>query len=162
MAKRLPDEREAVEGARTASATSAGLLKDADVLAGTGSYGTAISLLVLGFEESVKARTLGAIAAAASMGRRPGFSEDQLRKIIYSGHRERHAAAFVQHLAAAFPGDYSKLMLGMPLSVGGTAMLVELAGLVSSANAGKQAGRLLQRLRSGHRNVVVAGQPHRD
>jgi hypothetical protein len=31
-------------------------------------------------------------------------------------------------------------MLGMPLSAEGTAMLVELAGLVSTANAGKQAG----------------------
>jgi AbiV family abortive infection protein len=140
MAKRLPDEREAVEGARTASATAAGLLKDADILAGAGSYGTATSLAVLGFEESVKARTLGAIAAAASMGRRPGFSEDGLRKIIYSGHRERHTAAFVQHLAAALPDDYGKLMLGMPLSAEGTAMLRELTGLASTANAGKQAG----------------------
>jgi hypothetical protein len=113
---RLPDEREAIEGARTASATAAGLLNDADILAGAGSYGAATSLAVLGFEESIKARTLGAIAAATSMGRSPGFSEDELRKIIYGGHRERHAAAFVQHLAAAFPDDYGKLMLGMPLS----------------------------------------------
>jgi 5,10-methylene-tetrahydrofolate dehydrogenase/methenyl tetrahydrofolate cyclohydrolase len=68
VAKRLPDEREAVEGAKVASATAAGLLKDADLLAGAGRYGRAVSLAVLGFEEAVKARTLGAIAAAASVG----------------------------------------------------------------------------------------------
>ncbi|MGH3202099.1 MAG: AbiV family abortive infection protein [Streptosporangiaceae bacterium] len=140
MAKRLPDEHEAIEGAGTASATAAGLLKDADLLASTGSYRTAVSLAVLGFEESVKARTLGAIAAAASMGRSPGFSDDDLRKIIYTGHSQRHAAGFVQHVAAAFPGVYGKLMLGMPVSAEGTAMLEELAGLLSTANAGKQVG----------------------
>jgi len=140
MTKRLPDEHEAIEGAGVASATAVGLLKDADLLAGAGSYGTAVSLAVLGFEESVKARTLGAIAAAAAMGHRPGFSDDDLRRIIYSGHRERHAAGFVQHVAAAFPGVYGKLMLGMSVSAEGTAMLGELAGLLSTANAGKQAG----------------------
>jgi AbiV family abortive infection protein len=140
MAKRLPDEREAIEGAGVASATAAGLLKDADLLAGARSYGTAVSLAVLGFEESVKARTLGAIAAGASMGRRPGFRDDDLRKIIYSGHRERHTAGFVQHVAATFPGVYGQLMLGMPVSVEGTGMLQELGELLSTANAGKQAG----------------------
>src|SRR5260370_42706637 len=104
MVKRLPGEHEAIEGAAVAVATAVGLLKDADLLAGAGSYGTAVSLAVLGFEESVKARTLGAIAAAAAMGHRPGFSDDDLRRIIYSGHRERHAAVFVQHVAAAFAG----------------------------------------------------------
>lgn len=86
MARRLPDEHEAVEGAGVAVATAAGLLRDADLLAGAGSYGTAVSLEVLGFEESVKARSLGAVAAA-EMGRRPGFSDDALWKIIYGGHR---------------------------------------------------------------------------
>jgi hypothetical protein len=47
---------------------------------------------VLALEESVKVRTLGAIAVAASHGGRPGFSDDDLRKIVYSGHRERHDA----------------------------------------------------------------------
>jgi AbiV len=61
---------------RIASATAAGLLKDADILAGAGSYGTATSPTTLGFEESVKARTLAAIAAIASAGHRPGFRED--------------------------------------------------------------------------------------
>lgn len=41
----------------------------------------------------------------------------------YRQPAERHAAAFVQHLAAAFPDDYGKLMLGMPLSAEGIAML---------------------------------------
>jgi AbiV family abortive infection protein len=140
MARRLPDGHEAIEGAGVATATAASLLRDADLLAGAGSYGTALSLAVLGFEESVKARTLGAIAAAAVMGRQPGFSDDSLRKIIYGGHQERHAAGFVQHVAAAFPGVYGQLMLGMPVSAEGTAMLDELAGLLSTANAGKQAG----------------------
>ena len=140
MARRLPDEHEAIDGAGVAAATAAGLLRDADRLASAGSYGTAVSLIVLGFEESVKARTLGAIAAAAAMGRRPGFSDDDLRKIIYGGHRERHAAGFVQHVAAAFPGVYGSLMLSMPVSAEGAAMLEELAGLLSTANAGKQAG----------------------
>lgn len=122
-----------------AVATAAGLLKDADLLAGSGSYGTALSLAVLGFEESVKARSLGAIVAAAAMGRSPGFSDDALRKIIYGIHRERHAAGFIQHVAAAFPGACN-LMLGMQVTAEGTAMLVESAALVGTANAGKQAG----------------------
>jgi AbiV family abortive infection protein len=140
MTKRLPDESEAIEGAGVAVATAAGLLKDADLLAGAGSYGTAVSLAVLGFEESVKARSLGAIAASAAMGRRPGFSDDALRKIVYGGHRERHAAGFIQHLAAALPGVYGTLMLGMPVTAEGTTMLGELAALLATANAGKQAG----------------------
>lgn len=88
----------------------------------------------------MKARTLGAIAAAAAMGQRPGFSDGELRKIIFSGHQERHAAGFVQHIAATFPGAYGHLMLGLPVSAEGGAMLKELAGLLGAANAGKQAG----------------------
>jgi AbiV family abortive infection protein len=140
MAKRLPGEREAIEGAGVAVATASGLLRDADLLAGSGSYGTAVSLAVLGFEESVKARSLGAIAAAAGMGRRPGFSDDTLRKIIYGGHRERHTVGFIQHVAAASPGAYGNLMLGMPVSAENTAMLGELAAVLATANPGKQAG----------------------
>ena len=47
---------------------------------------------MLALEETVKARTLGAIAAAAAQGRSPGFSDQDLRKIFYSGHRERNRA----------------------------------------------------------------------
>jgi len=59
MAKRLPDEHEAIEGAGVATATAASLLNGADLLAGVGSHGIARSLAVLALEESVKARTLG-------------------------------------------------------------------------------------------------------
>jgi len=140
MAKRLPDEREAVEGAGVATATAAGLLGGADLLAQAGNYGIARSLAVLAMEESVKARTLGAIAAAAAQGRRPGFSDDDLRKIVYSGHRERHAAGLVQHVAAALPGVYAKVMLGMAVGAEEAANVGELAGLLAAANSGKQAG----------------------
>ena len=74
MAKRLPDKREAIEGAGVAAAAAAvGLLSGADLLAGAGSYGIARSLAVLALEESVKARTLGAIAVAASHGGSAGL-----------------------------------------------------------------------------------------
>jgi hypothetical protein len=93
------------------------------------------------------------------MGRRPGFSEDELRKIVYSGHREPHTAAFVQHLAAGFPGDYGKLMLGMPLSAEGTAMLVgcRCAGLPSGYDL-RFAGLRLVRRRQGV-GWLVGGSP---
>jgi AbiV family abortive infection protein len=140
VAKRLPNEQEAMKGAELAAANAAGLLGDADVLAAAERYGSAVSLAVLSFEESVKGRTLGAIAAAAAQGRAPGFSDDLLRKVIYSGHEERHAIGLVQHVAAAFPGDYLQLMLGMPLAADKAAMLEELGEVVASANAGKHAG----------------------
>lgn len=73
VAKRLPNEREAQAGATVAAANAAGLLSDADLLAGVGRYGSALSLAVLAFEESVKARTLGAIVAAAAQGAHSGL-----------------------------------------------------------------------------------------
>ena len=39
MAKRLPNEHEAIKGAGAATATAAGLLSGADLLAGVGGYG---------------------------------------------------------------------------------------------------------------------------
>ena len=140
MAKRLPDKREAIEGAGVAAAAAADLLSGADLLAGTGSYGIAQSLAVLAMEESVKARTLGAIAVAASHGGRPGFSDDDLRKIVYSGHRERHDAGFVQHVAATFPDAYGRVMLGMSAGTEDAAKIEELRGLLAAANSAKQAG----------------------
>lgn len=140
MPKRLPDEREAIEGAAAAAANAAGLLGDADLLAGAGSFGTAVALAVPSLEEAVKARALGAIAAAAAIGTRPGFSDDDLRKILYSGHRERHAAGFYQQVAAAHPGAYGRKMLGMPVSGEDAAALTELAGIFGRANGVKQAG----------------------
>ena len=88
----------------------------------------------------MKARTLGAIAVAASHGGRPGFSDDDLRKIVYSGHRERHDAGFVQHVAATFPDAYGKVMLGMPAKAEDAAKIQELHGLLAAANSAKQAG----------------------
>jgi AbiV family abortive infection protein len=140
IVKRLPDEREAIEGAGIATATAVTLLGDADLLAGAGSYGIARSLAVLALEESVKARTLGAIALAASHGGRPGFSDDDLRKIVYSGHRERHDAGFVQHVAATLPDAYGKVILGMPAKAEDAAKIQELHGLLAAANSAKQAG----------------------
>jgi AbiV len=54
MAKRLPDEREAIKGAGVATATAMSLLNGADLVAGSGSCGIAWSLAVLALEESVK------------------------------------------------------------------------------------------------------------
>jgi AbiV family abortive infection protein len=138
--KRLPDENEALEGAVVSLANAGRLLGDADLLAGAGSTGTAVSIVVLAFEEAVKARTLGAIAAAAARGTRPGFSNDHLGKIIYSGHQTRHAAGFLQHLAAASPDAYGNLLLGMPLPPDAVDEVRELIGVVSSANDSKKAG----------------------
>jgi AbiV family abortive infection protein len=140
MAKRLPDEREAIEGAGVATTTAAGLLCGADLLAGADSYGIARSLAVLALEESVKARTLGAIAVAASHGSRPGFSDDDLRKIVYSGHRERHDAGFLQHVAATFPDAYCRVMLGMSAAAEDAAKIEGVRELLGAANPAKQAG----------------------
>ena len=134
VAKRLPNERQAQVGATVAAANAAGLLGAADLLAGVGRYGSALSLAVLAFEESVKARTLGAIVAAAAQGRTPGFAEDDLRKIIYSSHQARHEAGLKQHLAATDPDLYGRLMLGMAASPAGTAKLQALDALLASAN----------------------------
>jgi AbiV family abortive infection protein len=95
---------------------------------------------VLAFEESVKARTLGAIMSAAAQGRPVGFSDEGLRKIIYDNHRARHAAGFLQHLAAASPDVYGKWMLGMAITPAETSALQELAELLTSANTKKQSG----------------------
>jgi AbiV family abortive infection protein len=140
MAKRLPDEHEAIEGAQVATDTAVGLLSNADLLGRAGNFGTALPLAVLALEESVKARTLGAVAAAAAQGRLPGFSEEDLRKIVYSGHRERHDAGFIQHVAAACPDIYGRIMLGMPVDVAEAEKILELRGILATANSRKQAG----------------------
>jgi AbiV family abortive infection protein len=140
MAKRLPDAHDAIEGAGIAIGTADRLLSSADVLADIGNYGIARSLAVLALEESVKARTLGAIAAAAADGHRAGFSDGVLRKIVYSGHRERHAAGLVQHIAAAFPDVYGKLMLGMSVAAEELARVAEVQAVLAGADTQKQAG----------------------
>jgi hypothetical protein len=63
-----------------------------------------------------------------------------LRKIVYSGHRERHDAGFRQHVAAAFPDVYGRIMLGLPVDAGEVARVEELRGLLTTANSRKQAG----------------------
>jgi hypothetical protein len=60
--------------------------------------------------------------------------------MVYSGHRERHAAGLVQHVAATIPDVYDKVMLGMSVGATDTAKLAELAGLRDAANSWKQAG----------------------
>jgi AbiV family abortive infection protein len=140
MAKRLPNEHEAVAGAGVATATAADLLSGADLLANSGSYGIARSLAVLALEESVKARTLGAIAAAAAQGRHPGFADNDLQKIVYSGHRERHDAGFIQHVAATLPDAYGKIMLGMSVDAADEAKIKRLRELLATADSAKQAG----------------------
>jgi hypothetical protein len=67
MARCLSDEHGAVEDAGAVVATAAGPLRDADFPVSSGSDGTAVSPAVLGFDESLKARSLGAIAATAAM-----------------------------------------------------------------------------------------------
>jgi hypothetical protein len=100
---------------------------------------------------------LGAIrCGSVDGGGAPGFSDDDLKKVICSGRRERHAAGLAQYAAAVFPGVYGTPMPGMPGSAEGTAMLQELARLLRTANAGPQG-----RLRPGLRVVVVAGHGHR-
>jgi AbiV family abortive infection protein len=138
MVKRLPDEVEAATGAKIAAESAAGLLSDADRLASAGSYGRALSLAVLAFEESVKARTLAAIVAAH--GGPLGFTDEDLRKIIYNNHQTRHSAGLLQHLAVAHPNIYGKLMFGMAVDSAEAAAVKKLTDLIAPANAGKQAG----------------------
>ncbi|HZU16320.1 MAG TPA: AbiV family abortive infection protein [Candidatus Dormibacteraeota bacterium] len=123
--KRLPDKDEAARGVRLAADNAAGLLSDADTLAATGRYSSALSLVVLAFEESVKARTLGAIVAAAAVGLPVGFNDRTLRQVIYSGHKIRHRVGAIQHLAVTSAEE---------------PMVSELARIISSMNTAKQLG----------------------
>jgi AbiV family abortive infection protein len=136
--KPLPTPAEAAAGVVITAANAANLLSDADLLAAAERFSTALSLTVLAFEESVKTRTLGAIMMAD--GGPLGFSDGGLRKIIYGSHRARHFAGFLQHLAAATPHVYGKVMLGMALTPAEAAALPRLIKLVGQANAKKQSG----------------------
>lgn len=73
-------------------------------------------------------------------GRPAGFSEDDLRKIVYSDHREGHDAGFVQHVAAAFPDVYGRIILGLRVDAAQVTKIEELRGLLATANSRKQAG----------------------
>ena len=139
MEKRLPDDREAIEGAGLASANAARLLAGADLLAGAGHYGMARSMAVLAMEESVKARTLGAIAASA-YGGQLFVDEEVLGTIVYGGHRVRHNFGFLQHVAATFPDAYGKVMLGTFPDAQDVAKIARLRELLAEANSAKQVG----------------------
>ena len=135
--KRLPDSQEALAGVRVATATARAHLTAADILAEREFYGQAAALAVLAYEESVKARALAAIAVA---GNRVALVEDTLVQIIYSGHKARHVAGLVQHLAAAHPNIYGTLVLGGTLTVTQMTDMTTLADMVDSANSLKQSG----------------------
>jgi AbiV family abortive infection protein len=98
-AKRLPDEYEAAEGAALAVANAVDLLGDADLLADAELYSGAVSLVVLAFEESVKARTIGGHYGRRS-GAQPGLQRRHAPEDHYSGHQIRHDAGLLQHVAA--------------------------------------------------------------
>ena len=59
---------------------------------------------------------------------------------MYSGHRERHDAGFVQHVAATFPAAYGGAMLGRSADAEDAAKIAELRSLLAAANSAKQAG----------------------
>lgn len=110
--KRLPTNTEALDGLKLASANARTLLTAADAAAGAGAFGPAAALTVLALEESVKARTLGALAVAGAPAPRVGqplpapgapdafvaLSEQFVRKVVYQGHNERHELGLVQHV----------------------------------------------------------------
>jgi hypothetical protein len=59
---------------------------------------------------------------------------------VYNGHRERHAAGLIQHVAVAFPDVYGRVMLGMSVGAGEAVGIGELVGMLTEANSWKQAG----------------------
>jgi len=79
------------------------LLDAAKLLADKQFFGPAVSLTVLAFEEAAKGRALlglVAVARAAAPRSSYGFTDDQLRTLIYGPrHGLRHAAGLRQHLS---------------------------------------------------------------
>ena len=55
-------------------------------------------MAILALEEAVKSRALMAIVAVGGTSQALGFSEDDLRAIVYSSHRLRHSLGFMQDL----------------------------------------------------------------
>ncbi|MEU4499239.1 AbiV family abortive infection protein [Streptomyces sp. NPDC023998] len=134
---RLPDQGEAVVGLKLATDTARRLLDSAQLLAAGQHYGPARSLAVLAFEESVKARTLAHIAEA---GGGVIFSEDDLKKIIFSGHTERHRTGFYQHMVSEYPAALFKALAGLKVEADEVKAVTEWSELKDSANATKMAG----------------------
>ncbi|MEU8512627.1 AbiV family abortive infection protein [Kitasatospora sp. NPDC048722] len=135
--KRLPTQDEAAIGLKIAAANAREMLDSADLVAAGQLFGQAAALAVLAFEESVKSRTLAAVAVG---GQHIAFTEDALSKIIYSGHKERHTAGFYQHLFTEHPGIFSKALTGHQLKADEGTLVTELLELLDSANRKKQAG----------------------
>jgi AbiV family abortive infection protein len=138
--KQLPTPGQAAIGARLATANARNHLNCADLLARERQYGTAAALATLSFEETVKARALGAIVVSSRFGQRSGFSDGQLRELLYTSHKLRAAVGFVQHLAVSHADLHGKYMLGVALDDAERKTLLSLAELVYTANGMKQAG----------------------
>jgi AbiV family abortive infection protein len=98
--RRLPTPDEARAGAVVAADNAEALLNAGGWLGMQHAFGHGAALLVLSLEEAVKARALMAAWRVSTMpGSRLGFTDEQLRKIIFRSHGLRHAAAFLQGLS---------------------------------------------------------------
>jgi AbiV family abortive infection protein len=97
----LPTTEQARDGGIIAAMNARYLLDAAVVLADKDFCGPAVSLAVLAFEEATKGRALlGLVAVARNPGSRYGFTDAQLRTLIYGPqHGLRHAAGLSQHLS---------------------------------------------------------------
>ncbi len=97
----LPTRDQARSGAVIAADNSEALLNAAGALGMQRDFGHGAALLVLALEEAVKARALMAMWRVSTMpGSRLGFTDEQLRQIIFRSHGLRHAAAFLQGLSS--------------------------------------------------------------
>lgn len=134
--KRLPTPSEARTGAEAAADNASELLRAADALAAESLYGSATSMAVLAFEESVKARALMAIFATGGPGAALGFSEAELRGIIYNSHRLRHGAGFLQDMQSVL----IPMVLGQMPSPSEQQQLADAARILATANDAKQQG----------------------
>ncbi|WP_042404768.1 AbiV family abortive infection protein [Streptacidiphilus carbonis] len=135
---RLPEPGEAVVGLKLAADTARRLLDGAQLLAAGQHYGPARSLAVLAFEESVKARTLAHMADPGEDG--VIFSEDVLKKIIFSGHVERHDTGFYQQMVSQYPAALFAALAGLKVEADDVKAVAEWSALKDSANADKMAG----------------------
>ena len=99
----LPTTEQAREGGIVAATNALDLLQGAKALAEKQLFGQAVSLSVLAFEEATKGRALlGLLAVARNPGSKYGFTNDQLRTLIYGPrHGFRQAAGLWQHMSPA-------------------------------------------------------------
>jgi AbiV family abortive infection protein len=143
MARRLPTASEAQQGAEAASNNAKDLLTSADLLAEHDLYGPATSMAILSLEEAVKSRALMAIVAVGGTrnfgGARMalGFTEDDLRGIIYRSHRTRHIAGFMQDLQGTL---FLMIIFEQMPSADVQELILEIARIAIEANESKQRG----------------------